>query len=196
MDIETKDDWVSTYSGQQFWLMNPDPALVNIRDIAHALSQICRFNGHTKRFLSVAQHCINVVGYMEQKGCSSEACLYGLLHDAAEAYICDLPRPIKRLMPEYNIAEKKILNTIFTALGLKYPNKTIEGEVAEADNAMLYFETLHYMQKNLAESLEQFKWEPQDTDILLREGTRLCPSEVEELYISYYIVLKRECRNV
>lgn len=93
---ERKGDWIQTYTGRQFWPLDPKPEEVCIEDIAHALSQQCRYAGHTIRFYSVAQHSVEIALRVPRA-----AALWGLLHDAAEAYLVDLPRPVKYLMPAY-----------------------------------------------------------------------------------------------
>lgn len=85
------DAWIQTYSGRRFTPTNPNPDAIVIQDISHALSMQCRFSGHVKRFYSVAQHCV-LVSYI----CDSEDALWGLMHDATEAYLVDVPRPLKR----------------------------------------------------------------------------------------------------
>jgi len=85
----------------------------NINDIAHALSHLCRFSGHVPQFYSVAQHSILV-----SQNCSDEYRLQGLLHDAAEAIISDIPHPVKMLIPEIKRVEDKILCSIFKSFGL------------------------------------------------------------------------------
>lgn len=86
-----KDAWIQTYSGRRFTPTNPNPDAIVIQDIAHALSMQCRFSGHVNKFYSVAQHCV-LVSYI----CNHEDALWGLLHDATEAYLVDVPRPLKR----------------------------------------------------------------------------------------------------
>ena len=82
--------WIQTYNGRQVFPLSPDPEQIDIHDIAHALANLCRFTGHTRRFYSVAQHSVLVA-----RECATEFQAWGLLHDAAEAYINDIARPIK-----------------------------------------------------------------------------------------------------
>lgn len=97
-------EWIQTFTGRQFYIFDPLPEDICIEDIAHSLSLLCRFGGHCKDFYSVAEHCIR---------CSNELqTLPMLLHDAAEAYLMDLPKPIKRQLPEYREAEKRIERAI------------------------------------------------------------------------------------
>ena len=83
--------WIQTHSGRRFNPIKPNPDAIVIQDIAHALSMQCRFSGHCKDFYSVAQHSV-LVSYI----CDSQDALWGLMHDASEAYLVDVPRPLKR----------------------------------------------------------------------------------------------------
>ena len=95
-----------TFTGREIDPLDPKPDKISIFDVAHALSQICRFVGHTTAFYSVAQHSVHVSKHVPQ-----EDALWGLLHDASEAYLCDLPAPIKRdpEMSIYRIAEDRLM---------------------------------------------------------------------------------------
>lgn len=96
MDVLRRGDWMQTYSGKQFWPHDPRPEDFDIEDIAHALANTCRFNGHTKEFYSVAQHSVIVSQLCSPvMSAAYPFQLEGLLHDAAEAYIGDMIRPIK-----------------------------------------------------------------------------------------------------
>ena len=89
--------WIMTQTGRMFFFENPHPRSIVIEDIAHALSQICRFTGHTKCHYSVAEHCVRVSWLAETKYGKPYA-KEGLLHDASEAYMNDLNGPLKRLI--------------------------------------------------------------------------------------------------
>ena len=104
---------IVTYSGIVFWPFDPRKEEINIIDIAHSLSMKCRFNGHLDKFESVAEHCVRVSSL-----CSKTNRLWGLLHDAAEAYVADLPAPIKEELPEYKRIENNILKIICKKYGL------------------------------------------------------------------------------
>lgn len=86
-----EEPWIQTYTGRRFNPINPVPEAIVIEDIAHALSMQCRFSGHINQFYSVSQHSV-LVSYV----CDSSEALHALLHDASEAYLVDLPRPIKK----------------------------------------------------------------------------------------------------
>lgn len=114
--------------------LNPSPSEINIEDIAHALARICRYGGHCVGFMSVARHSIWVMERLEHLG--SKMALTGLLHDAAEAYIGDVPRPLKR-NPEMQVfldAEKKLEACIAEVFDLAHPLPDI---VMEADRQVL-----------------------------------------------------------
>ncbi|MEM9149127.1 MAG: hypothetical protein AAGB19_01555 [Cyanobacteria bacterium P01_F01_bin.3] len=82
------DAWIQTFTGKAFWPLEPDPELICIEDIAWALAHQSRYSGHCDRFYSVAEHSLWVSGQ-----CSPEHKLWGLLHDASEAYLSDVVRP-------------------------------------------------------------------------------------------------------
>ncbi|SIQ38049.1 hypothetical protein [Aquipseudomonas alcaligenes] len=92
--------WILTISARKFDLLNPTAAMVRTSDIVHALSLVCRFTGHCAYHYSVAQHSLLVASILEREGCSPEEQLVGLLHDASEAYVNDLTRPLKLLLVE------------------------------------------------------------------------------------------------
>lgn len=87
---EFDENFIETYTGKKFHYLDPKPEEIDIIDIAHALSLKCRFNGHVREFYSVAEHCIRVANIVPKR-----LRLGALLHDAAEAYMPDVPRPIK-----------------------------------------------------------------------------------------------------
>ena len=126
---ERRGDWMQVFTGTAFWPVDPRPDEVALADIAHALSMLCRYGGHTRHFYSVAEHCV-----LLSHAVAPQHALWALLHDAAEAYLCDLPRPIKRLMPTYNDAETVVLAAICERFGLALG---IPPEVTDADTRIL-----------------------------------------------------------
>ena len=89
------DYWMQTYSGIAFDLVEPTPEMVNMLDIAHALSMTCRYNGHTHRFYSTAEHSVHMAKAMREEGLQPELQLGALFHDAHEVYTGDVIRPLK-----------------------------------------------------------------------------------------------------
>jgi len=119
--------WIPTASGGRFDLLAPRADDVRLCDIAHALSHAPRFSGQTRVFYSVAQHSVEV-----SLLCDPTDALAGLLHDASEAYVCDLPRPLKHspLLTGYRAAEQAVQNVIAVHFGIA-PEKP--ASVARAD---------------------------------------------------------------
>lgn len=133
------EPWVQTWTGVQFTLLDPKPEQVNVFDIAHALSNMCRFMGHMKTFYSVAQHSVLVSRY-----CAPEDALWGLLHDGTEAYVADMAKPLKQqaVMAGYCALEDRLSHVIKDALNLpELPEgKHMPDSVKEADVRMLFTE--------------------------------------------------------
>ncbi len=132
-------EWIQTVSVRRFHVMDPVPAEVYIEDIAHALSLLCRFNGHCLRFYSVAEHCVRVSRVLDD---DRDAALWGLLHDAAEAYVGDVPRPVKRLLARFDEVEDRILRVVLTKYGLGWP---APAAVWRADDQLLVTEARDLM---------------------------------------------------
>ena len=111
-----KNGVIETFTGALFDPFNPDSELIRIEDIAHALSNLCRFAGHSTQFYSVAQHSINCYKLVPR-----EHALSALLHDATEAYMVDMPTPIKNRLPKYMEKEDALMEVIYKKFNLEYP---------------------------------------------------------------------------
>ena len=103
-----KGDWIQTYTGVKFYVLDSRIEDINLIDIAHSLSLQCRYAGHSNQFYSVAEHCVR----MSRAEFNGSDPRWRLLHDAAEAYILDIPRPIKHMFPIFHEIEKNILQLI------------------------------------------------------------------------------------
>lgn len=134
-------DWMQTYLGKQFWPIDPRPEDVYIEDIAHALSMVCRYNGHCNNFYSVSEHSVHIARAL-RKEYGSEIALWGLLHDASEAYISDINRPTKPYLENYVEIESKIMTAICIRFHLPIREPK---EVKIADNAILVDELCQNM---------------------------------------------------
>ena len=171
--------WITTHTGQQFDLLQPRASKVNPLDIAHSLANLCRFNGHSDRFYSVAQHSCMVADLVPE-----EHRLTALLHDATEAYIGDITRPLKALLPNARQIETHIWHAICARFGL---NPTLPACVHDADMIALATERRDLMP-------------PDDTPWPCLAGTqpltqRVRPWSCEEAFHRYQMQLLNELTN-
>jgi hypothetical protein len=126
---DRKGDWLQTYSGGCFFPIDPRPEDVHIEDIAHSLSHQCRYAGHCRDFYSIAEHCCHIYDAIED-----EHKFAALMHDASEAYLVDVPRPVKPYLTNYKEIEARIEEVIFTKYGLPFP---FHPRVKEFDNNII-----------------------------------------------------------
>ena len=110
---EQMADHITTYTGIRMIPSEPRAEDFRIEDIAHALSLICRGNGHVKTFWSVGQHCIACAKEAAAQKQSGRIVLACLLHDAGECYLSDVPRPFKQKLPGYRETENRLLSVIY-----------------------------------------------------------------------------------
>jgi len=135
-------DWLCTVSGVEFYPLDPRPEEILIQDIAHALSHMCRFAGHVRAFYSVGDHSVlvarRVMEHWGNRPGREHAGLAGLLHDGSEAYMVDVPRPIKRLafMGQYRTHETVLQHHINKKFGVEM-SPELEELVHLADNEVL-----------------------------------------------------------
>lgn len=134
-----KGDWIETYTGRRFYPMDPRPEDICIMDIAHALSLICRFNGHTKHHYSVAQHSVLCAELLIPEHGALTA-LHALMHDAAEAYVCDIPRPFKCELGGYAEMESAVQDAIYKRFDIPPMSPPQAAKVRLVDNFLLYNE--------------------------------------------------------
>ncbi|MBY3263901.1 hypothetical protein HFO15_19950 [Rhizobium laguerreae] len=123
---------MQTATGRKFWALDPRADEVFIEDIAHSLSLQCRYAGHCLRFYSVAEHSVLMARKLRWEGV--DVALYALLHDAAEAYTVDVPRPLKRHLVGYKEAEAKVMAAIAERFGLAAEMPAV---VHDADNRII-----------------------------------------------------------
>lgn len=173
-----KGDWIQTYTGRAFWPFDPRPEEVCIEDIAHALAFQCRYGGHCKRFYSVAEHC-----YWVSWLCSEENALDGLMHDRSEAYLVDLPRPIKWHLPEYKLLEESLDKVTAIPFNLVVPMPV---EVKQLDNAILICERDQIM------NYSPYDWEVLTSIKVDIELACWTPEQAEAKFLERFEILRRE----
>src|ERR1017187_3689810 len=167
------DGFIGTFSGLRFWPLDPNPEQILIADIAHALAHQCRFGGHASKFYSVAEHSVHV-----SRICPVQDTLWGLLHDASEAYLVDLPRPLK-LLPEfaaYREAERRLQRAVAVRFGLA-PEQP--ASVTEADDTMLWIEAHSLLGSMPVEAVR-------DTRPPFEITNPLLPVEAERLFLARF----------
>lgn len=173
-----KNPWIQTYTGKQYFYLDPKPESIDILDIARSLSMIPRFLGHLNRNYSVGQHSLYV-----SRMVSAEAAFWGLLHDATEAYLSDLPGPAKWILSKYVDLEKAAEAVIISNFEITVTDK-IRREVKEADIQMVVTENAqlrshkipwgyHESIKPSTNTLATYTWE-----------------EVEQLFLERYYHLE------
>lgn len=142
------EHWIETYLGHPIDPLNPEPKRIHVEDIIHALSNQCRFSGHTRSFYSVGQHSVLVSCLLETWGTSRQTQMRGLFHDASEAYLVDMPTPIKRQMPVYREAEaplqRMIEETLFPDFSTEFREEE-DGFIKNADIVLLATEARDLM---------------------------------------------------
>jgi 5'-deoxynucleotidase YfbR-like HD superfamily hydrolase len=161
------DGCIRTYTGKKFDLYNPTPEMIDIKDIAKGLSYNSHFGGQTPRFFSIAEHSLMVSWRMVRDYANRpDLLLLGLLHDAAEAYVGDMIKPIKVNEPTFVELENGILRAVCEKWELDYEDlkivKQYDNEVQEREWANFYniSNDLKYMNPDMAlnEFLGSFDW--------------------------------------
>lgn len=150
--------WILTKTGKQFFFDDIENNEIDIEDIAHSLARQCRFNGHTSMFYSVARHSIVMCKQMLLMG-KNDLALLALMHDATEAYVGDMVKPLKNLLPEFEVYEQKIWNRISTVFDLP----PMHSDIKQLDLAMLSIERDYYLPDHPAEweclpSKDNWQW--------------------------------------
>lgn len=175
---ERKGDWCQTYTGVRFYPLDPRAEEVRIEDIAHHLALLTRFGGACRKFYSVAEHSVRV-----SFACAPQDALWGLLHDAAEAYLIDVPRPLKRLLVGYKDHESAVQRSICErfGLGLEQPQSvTIADDVllvTEGRDLMTQFEPRWALRADpLPEPITPWTW--MAAELLFLERFEVLTNEV------------------
>jgi hypothetical protein len=179
--MDNIDNWIATYSGKHINVPNFNIDGIDIYDIAHSLSLKVRFNGHIKIFFSVAQHSLLVSSYCSNK---FEA-LFGLLHDASEAYIVDIPSPLKKttVFDEYRKLEKKLQSNIYE----KFIGSTFEPAIIK----ILDIRSRATEASQLMRDVNLVDWNLDKIKLFNLELKEESPSIVEKRFLDRFFELKK-----
>lgn len=165
--MNSKDRWITTATGKRFYFMEPFESIVDIGDVAHALSNICRFGGHCHQFYSVAQHsilCFRIA--------SDEFKYEALMHDSSETYLGDIPSPLKWCLKEGTVwpqIQCSVEQCVATTFGFPYP---MSGQVHHIDYVAVAAEALVLLPTDLADwnvqgyAEEAKMWVPEVKELL------------------------------
>lgn len=145
-------DYITTYTKKHFTPLEPKEEDIDIRDIAHALSLMTRANGHFPEFYSVAQHSIACCQEAMARGYSDRVAFAALLHDASEAYLSDITRPVKKNLPQYHEAERLVQEAIYRKYLVVMPDPEEYAQITAVDDDCLYYEFLYFMGEGLQEA--------------------------------------------
>jgi len=128
---------IITFTGEKFTPLDPEISRIHIEDIAHSLSLMCRANGHVDYFFSVAQHSLNCTAEAKARGYAARVQLACLIHDASEAYLSDITRPVKQFLSDYIRIEENLQSVIYTKFLGEVPVEADMGLINQIDNDML-----------------------------------------------------------
>jgi 5'-deoxynucleotidase YfbR-like HD superfamily hydrolase len=174
--------YLQTVSGRWVNPLDPDPEQFDIEDIARALGNLCRFGGHCRDFYSVAQHSVIVSELVEQRGGDAEDVFAALMHDASEAYLGDMPHPLKHRSP-LGAAFKEAEDRLEAALREHFAIKPDVPEIKRADRALLATERRAF-------SAERWKWPELDgVDPLDLELVALPPQAAAKAFLRRFAEL-------
>lgn len=168
--------WFTTATGKKLYLFEPAPDQIDILDIAHALSHICRWGGHALEFFSVADHCLRVSQLVPL-----DDALAGLLHDGTEAYLGDVITPLKRALKDYALLERAWWECIADRFQI---SREIPDSVKKADRFMLEYE-----RRDIVNNAHKFEWEPDRLPV----GPKLVPLSITKARAQY---LNRFCELI
>lgn len=169
---------ITTYTKIDFDALNPSPEDIRIEDIAHALSMMTRANGHFPQFFSVGQHSIQCCREALARNYSPRVAMACLLHDASEAYISDITRPVKKFMTMYLQIEDQLQKLIYEKFISEEPTEDEARLVDNIDDGCLFYEFDHFM------GIKMFEVEPVMVSELSYDFVPM--KDVEEEFLELY----------
>jgi 5'-deoxynucleotidase YfbR-like HD superfamily hydrolase len=174
-----EDGYIQTYSGLMVNPLTPRCEDITIGDIAHSLSLKTRFNGHCDIFYCVSEHSVRCARYLQRQYGNQKLSLAGLLHDAAEAYLCDIPSPLKPHIPGFKQMESRLMEVIVGKYGVA--EELHDQRIKEADFVLLSTET-----RDLVGNMAHERWGSKFGRPLAEKIVPLSPREAEVEFLSCF----------
>lgn len=174
---------ISTYSGRFFDILKPEEYEYDINEIAHALSNLCRYTGHTNGFYSVAEHSVLVSRLVPD-----DLALCGLLHDASECFLGDVSSPLKQLLPEYRSIENRVEKAIANYFGIPFPYPP---EIKEADKRMYWQERQDVANNGIRDRL----WHQDKRATRRVEARGMAPHMARRMFLSRYNQIMKDRKS-
>lgn len=174
-----RGEWFQTFTGKKFYPKDPRPEDVCIEDIAHALAHINRFGGHLPEPWTVAQHSLVASSFAPP-----DLQLEALLHDAHEAYVGDMVKPLKLMMPEFQDVEDKVDTAIREAFGL--PIRSLHPVVKKVDLIMLRTEAMQFVPERTGSWDEHLGVKPFPIDLIANREGAFGPNHVRARFLSEF----------
>jgi 5'-deoxynucleotidase YfbR-like HD superfamily hydrolase len=180
--------YLQTVSGRFVNPFDPEPDQLDAGDIARALANVCRFGGHARSFYSVAQHSVIVSELVEARGGDAEDAFAALMHDATEAYLGDMPHPIKHRSP-LGAAFKAAEDHLEAAIRARFAIRADVPEIKRVDRALLATERRAF-------STEGWHWPELDgVEPLDIELTGWAPDEAADAFARRFAALDARRRD-
>ena len=175
-------------SGEYFDFANPDPKTIGILDIAGALSKACRFAGQCSQFYSVAEHSVHCAQVAIDMGLPPDGVMAVLMHDADEAYMLDLPKPLKNMLPDYCLIQARVSLAISVRFDIDFV--TWKADIKKIDQGMLIAE------RNRLFQYDGVRWTGEERAILLAIQFRLWePAEAEQAFLKMFNETQKAINN-
>lgn len=173
--------WIQTHSGKRVDMTDLRDDSLDIDDIAHSLAHQARYNGHGRIFYSVAEHCVLMADWILAETGDAQIAYAGLMHDASEAYISDIPKPFKRFLTNYHELEHRFMEAIARVYGFTYPLPSI---VKVADSRIVLDERVKLFETIRAD------WTWASSEPLGVEISGLEPEAAKRLFLERYETLR------
>lgn len=197
------EPYIKCRTGRKFDYVNPTVEMVHVQDVAHAGANICRFNGHTRKFFSINQHMVEAAHLSWQKTADQALevrklmALCCLLHDAHEPYIGDWPSPLKMVFGEqFRAIERPVLHVVERAFNITQAMRTHREHVKQVDMELLWSDAIRWgmdgttivedLSGNFVEVSDLREWVPTDAPVHFQDARPLPPDEAKQPWLDMF----------